>query len=144
MSSQPKKKSKDNNINNNFISNKNENNINDSKKEDSNTNSNVDIIDGLIKISGNQEVYEELKDEANKIKELLSQRKKKLDKINLIESQNKNIDIYQWNNLFNQSIPIKSYVTSSNLIKIQKQKNEEKKENKKNEKQRKRIYVFRS
>ena len=135
MSSQPKKKSKDNNINNNFISNKNENNINDSKKEDSNTNSNVDIIDGLIKISGNQEVYEELKDEANKIKELLSQRKKKLDKINLIESQNKNIDIYQWNNLFNQSIPITSYVTSSNLIKIQKQKNEEKKENKKNEKQ---------
>ena len=143
MLSHPKKNSKDyNNNNKNFHPNKKENNTDDLKNDDSNSNSNVDIIDGLIKVSGNQEVYEELKEEANKIKELLSQRKKKLDKISLLESQNKNIDIYQWNNLFNQSIPISSYVTSSNNIKMQKQKNEEQKDNQKNEKKQKHPIIL--
>ena len=42
--------------------------------EDSNINSlgNNEMLDNLIKIAGNQEVYKELKDETNKIKKLLS------------------------------------------------------------------------
>ena len=97
--------------------------------EDSNINflDNNEMLDNLIKISGNQEVYKELKDETNKIKKLLSQSKEKLSNINLFEQQNSDIDIYQWNNLFNQSIPITSYVTSSKLIK---KKNNKKEENK--------------
>ena len=98
--------------------------------EDSNINSieNNEMLDNLIKISGNQEVYKELKNETSKIKDLLSQSKEKLNNINLYEKQNSDIDIYQWNNLFNQSIPITSYVSSSRLIK---RKNEKKGENKK-------------
>ena len=101
-----------------------------SANEDSNINSieNNEMLDNLIKISGNQEVYKELKDETSKIKDLLSQSKEKLDNIHLYEKQKTDIDIYQWNNLFNQSIPITSYVSSSKLIKRQ---NEKKEENKK-------------
>jgi hypothetical protein len=99
--------------------------------EDSNFNSleNNEMLDNLIKISGNQEVYKELKDETSKIKQLLSQSKEKLDNINLLENQNSDIDIYQWNNLFNQSIPITSYVSSSKSIKIKNNKKEENKNN---------------
>ena len=101
-----------------------------SANEDSNINSieNNEMLDSLIKISGNQEVYKELKDETSKIKELLSQSKEKLNNVNLYEKQKSDMDIYQWNNLFNQSIPISSYVSSSKLIKRQ---NEKKEENKK-------------
>ena len=97
--------------------------------EDSNVNSleNNEMLDNLIKISGNQEVYKELKDETSKIKQLLSQSKEKLSNINLYENQSSDIDIYQWNNLFNQSIPITSYVTSSKSIKNKKNKKEENK-----------------
>ena len=107
------------------------------KNDDSNINSleNNEMLDNLIKISGNQDVYKELKDEISKIKELLSQSKEKLNNINLFEKQKKDIDIYQWNNLFNQSIPISSYVSSSQAIKRQKDKKEEnKKEMEKKEK----------
>ena len=99
--------------------------------QDSNFNSleNNEMLDNLIKISGNQEVYKELKDETSKIKQLLSQSKEKLSNINLLEKQNSDIDIYQWNNLFNQSIPITSYVSSSKSIKIQNNKKEENKNN---------------
>ena len=111
--------------------------------EDSNINSlgNNEMLDNLIKISGNQEVYKELKDETNKIKKLLSQSKEKLSNINLYEKKKADIDIYQWNNLFNQSIPITSYVSSSKLIEFENNKKEENKneikkikENMKNEK----------
>ncbi len=98
---------------------------------------NNEMLDNLIKISGNQDVYKELKDETSKIKELLSQSKEKLNNINLFEKQKPDIDIYQWNNLFNQSIPITSYVSSSKTIKKQNEKKEESKkeiENKENEK----------
>ena len=101
-----------------------------SANEDSNINSieNNEMLDSLIKISGNQDVYKELKDETSKIKELLSQSKEKLNNIHLYEKQKTDIDIYQWNNLFNQSIPITSYVSSSKLIKRKNEKKEEKKE----------------
>ena len=104
--------------------------------EDSNINSleNNEMLDNLIKISGNQEVYKELKDETSKIKQLLSQSKEKLSNIDLYEKQNSDIDIYQWNNLFNQSIPITSYVTSSKSIKNKINKKEENIENKENSK----------
>ena len=100
-------------------------------KDDSNTNSleNNEMLDNIIKTTGNQEVYKELKDETNKIKQLLSDSREKLKNINLYENQNTDIDIYQWNNLFNRSIPISSYVTSSELIK----KQFDKKENNKND-----------
>ena len=99
--------------------------------DDSNINSleNNEMVDNIIKTTGNQEVYKELKDETNKIKQLLSNSKEKLKNINLYEKQNTNIDIYQWNNLFNRSIPISAYVTSSELIK----KQIDKKENNKND-----------
>ena len=121
----------------------NSNNKTKNVNEDSNGNSlgNNDMLDNLIKISGNQEVYKELKDETNKIKNLLSQSKEKLSNINLYEKKKADIDIYQWNNLFNQSIPITSYVSSSKLIEIENNKKEENKselkknkENMKNEK----------
>ena len=97
------------------------------KNEDSNVNSldNNEMLDNLIKISGNQEVYKELKDETNKIKKLFSQSKEKLSNINLYEQQKSDIDIYQWNNLFNRSIPITSYVASSKSIQNQNNKKEE-------------------
>ena len=99
--------------------------------DDSNINSleNNEMLDNIIKTTGNQEVYKELKDETNKIKQLLSDSREKLKNINLYEKQNTDIDIYQWNNLFNRSIPISSYVTSSELIK----KQIDKKENNKND-----------
>ena len=99
---------------------------------DSNINSleNNEMLDNLIKISGNQEVYKELKNETSKIKQLLSESKEKLRNINLYEKKKTDIDIYQWNNLFNQSIPITSYVTSSKSIKKQNNKKEEIKKNK--------------
>ena len=95
--------------------------------EDSNINflDNNEMLDNLIKISGNQEVYKELKDETNKIKKLFSQSKEKLSNINLYEQQKSDIDIYQWNNLFNRSIPITSYVASSKSIQNQNNKKEE-------------------
>ena len=126
---------------NRYSHNSNNNVING--KEDSNVNSlgNNEMIDNLIKISGNQEVYKELKDETNKIKKLLSQSKEKLNNINLYEKKKADIDIYQWSNLFNQSIPITSYVSSSKLIEFENNKKEESKneikknkENMKNEK----------
>ena len=99
--------------------------------DDSNINSleNNEMLDNIIKTTGNQDVYKELKDETNKIKQLLSNSKEKLRNINLYEKQNTDIDIYQWNNLFNRSIPISAYVTSSELIK----KQIDKKENNKND-----------
>ena len=101
------------------------------RKDDSSINSleNNEMLDNIIKTTGNQEVYKELKDETNKIKQLLSDSKEKLKNIDLYEKQNIDIDIYQWNNLFNRSIPISSYVTSSELIK----KQFDKKENNKND-----------
>ena len=112
---------------NRFSHNSNNNVINGN--EDSNVNSlgNNEMLDNLIKISGNQEVYKELKDETNKIKKLLSQSKEKLSNINLYERKKAEIDIYQWNNLFNQSIPITSYVSSSKLIEFENNKKEENK-----------------
>ena len=83
---------------------------------------NNDVLDNLIKLSGNQEVYKELKEETGKIKQLLAQSKEKLENINLYEKQKSDIDIYQWNNLFNRSIPITSYVASSSYIKKQNKK----------------------
>ena len=105
--------------------NSKENNI--IKKEDLNFYSleNNDMLGNLIRISGNQEVYKELKDETSKIKQLLSNSKEKLKNINLYENQISDIDIYQWNNLFNQSIPITSYVSSSKSIKNKNNKKEE-------------------
>ena len=87
---------------------------------------NNEVLENLIKLSGNQEVYKELKEETGKIKEVLSQSKQKLENINLYEKQKSDIDIYQWNNLFNRSIPITAYVSSSTNIK--KQNNKLKKE----------------
>ena len=126
---------------NRYLLNSNNNIINEN--EDSNVNSlgNNEMLDNLIKISGNQEVYKELKDETNKIKKLLSQSKEKLSNINLYEKKKADIDIYQWSNLFNQSIPITSYVSSSRLIEFENNQKEENKreikkikENMKNEK----------
>ncbi len=99
-------------------------------KEYSNPDSmeNNEMIDNLIKMTGNEDVYHELKTETNKIKQLLSHSKERLNNIDLYEKINEDIDIYQWNNLFNQSIPITSYVTSSKLINNQ---NNQKKEIKK-------------
>ena len=101
--------------------------INIKEKENSNADSleNNEMLDNLIKISGNEDVYQELKTETNKLKQLLSQSKDKLNNIDLYEKQKSDIDIYQWNNLFNQSIPITSYVTSSKIIKSQINKKEE-------------------
>ena len=116
---------------NSFNSKNNHQNI----YEDSNINSigNNEMLDNLIKISGNQEVYKELKNETSKIKKLLSESKEKLSNINLYERQKSDIDIYQWNNLFNQSIPITSYVSSSKSIKkLDNKKEEDKNENEKN------------
>ena len=112
----------------------NSNNKSKNGYEDSNGNSlgNNEMLDNLIKISGNQEVFKELKDETNKIQKFLSQSKEKLNHINLYEKKKADIDIYQWNNLFNQSIPITSYVSSSRLIEIENNKNENKSELKKN------------
>ena len=112
---------------NRYLRDSNNNIINGN--EDSNVNSlgNNEMLDNLIKISGNQEVYKELKDETNKIKKLLSQSKEKLSNISLYEKKKADVDIYQWNNLFNQSIPITSYVSSSKLIEFENNKKEESK-----------------
>ena len=83
---------------------------------------NNEVLENLIKLSGNQEVYKELKEEIGKIKQILSQSKQKLGNINLYEKQKSDIDIYQWNNLFNRSIPITAYVASSAYIKKQNEK----------------------
>ena len=80
---------------------------------------NKDVLDYLIKLSGNQEVYKELKEKTGKIEKILSQSKQKLSNINLYENQKLDKDIYQWNNLFNNSIPITAYVSSSTNIKKQ-------------------------
>ena len=97
------------------------------EKEISNVESleNNEMLDNLIKISGNEDVYQGLKIETNKIKQLLSESKEKLNNLDLYEKQKSDIDIYQWNNLFNQSIPITSYVTSSKMIKSQNNKKQE-------------------
>ena len=62
----------------------------DNENEDSNINTieNNEMLDNLIKISGNKEVYKELKGETTKLKALLSQCKEKLSKIDLYEKQN--------------------------------------------------------
>ena len=86
-----------------------------------------EMLFNLIKISGNQEVYNDLKEQTSKIKQLLSQSKEKIENINLYENKILNNEIYKWNNLFNKSIPISSYVSSFNSIKLQLQKNEENK-----------------
>ena len=110
--------------NTNEISNPNENGDSNIYNLDNN-----EVLDNLIKLSGNEEVYKELKEETGKIKRLLSQSKEKLSNINLYEKQRDDIDIYQWNNLFNRSIPITAYVASSSYIKnqIKKKENEENK-----------------
>ena len=110
--------------NTNEISNPNENGDSNIYNLDNN-----EVLDNLIKLSGNEEVYKELKEETGKIKRLLSQSKEKLSNINLYEKQRDDIDIYQWNNLFNRSIPIMAYVASSSYIKnqIKKKENEENK-----------------
>ena len=101
---------------------------------EANVDSNIDSfeknekLDNIIKISGNQEIYNEIKSETKKIKEFLSHNKEKLNIINLYENQKSEIDIYQWDNLFKRSIPITSYVSSSKLIKM---KNDKKEDNKK-------------
>ena len=110
--------------NTNEISNPNENGDSNIYNLDNN-----EVLDNLIKLSGNEEVYKELKEETGKIKRLLSQSKEKLSNINLYEKQRDDIDIYQWNNLFNRSIPITAYVASSSYIKKQIKK-KEKEENK--------------
>ena len=109
-------------------------NISNNLKEHADSNfiysvDNNEVLDNLIKLSGNQEVYKELKEETGKIQQLLSQSKEKLANINLYEDQKTDIDIYQWNNLFNRSIPITAYVAPSSYIKKQKSKLE-KEENK--------------
>ena len=110
--------------NTNEISNPNENGDSNIYNLDNN-----EVLDNLIKLSGNEEVYKELKEETGKIKRLLFQSKEKLSNINLYEKQRDDIDIYQWNNLFNRSIPITAYVASSSYIKnqIKKKENEENK-----------------
>ena len=115
--------------------NANENNINNNninENADSNIYSidNNEVLDNLIKLSGNQEVYKELKEETGKIKQILSQSKEKLENITLYEKQKSDIDIYQWNNLFNRSIPITAYVAPSSYIKKQNEKLLKKEENK--------------
>ena len=115
--------------------NANENNINNNninENADSNIYSidNNEVLDNLIKLSGNQEVYKELKEETGKIKQILSQSKEKLENITLYEKQKSDIDIYQWNNLFNRSIPIRAYVAASSYIKKQNEKLLKKEENK--------------
>ena len=118
-----------NNKNNQIITNpkKSQNSIENTNQND-NADSNIynfennEVLDNLIKLSGNQEVYKELKEETGKIKKLLSQSKEKLSNINLYEKQKSDIDIYQWNNLFNRSIPITAYVASSSYIKKQNKK----------------------
>ena len=103
--------------NSNEISNPNENGDSNIYNLDNN-----EVLDNLIKLSGNEEVYKELKEETGKIKKLLSQSKERLSNINLYEKQRDDIDIYQWNNLFNRSIPITAYVSSSSYIKNQNKK----------------------
>ena len=112
--------------------NNNNNNININENADSNIYSidNNEVLDNLIKLSGNQEVYKELKEETGKIKQILSQSKEKLENITLYEKQKSDIDIYQWNNLFNRSIPITAYVAPSSYIKKQNEKLLKKEENK--------------
>ena len=108
------KKSINANNNNNYLN----------ERVDSNIYSidNNEVLENLIKLSGNQEIYKELKEETGKIKQILSQSKEKLENIHLYEQQKSDIDIYQWNNLFNRSIPITAYVASSSYIKKQKEK----------------------
>ena len=108
-------------------SKKSHNNIeNSNQNENADSNlynlENNEVLDNLIKLSGNQEVYKELKEETGKIKKLLSQSREKLSNINLYENQRDDLDIYQWNNLFNRSIPITSYVASSSYLKNQNKK----------------------
>ena len=102
--------------NTNEISNPNENGDSNIYNLDNN-----EVLDNLIKLSGKEEVYKELKEETGIIK-LCSQSKEKLSNINLYEKQRDDIDIYQWNNLFNRSIPITAYVASSSYIKNQNKK----------------------
>ena len=110
----------------------NNNNVNDNPDSNINSMENNEVLDNLIKLSGNQEVYKELKEETSKIKLLLSQSKEKLANITLYEKQKSDIDIYQWNNLFNRSIPITSYVASSSYIKKQNKKLKQQEEENKN------------
>ena len=88
------------------------------KKKRNNSENNNNSSDKEILNNNNKE----LKEETGRIKILLSQSKEKLANITLYEKQKSDIDIYQWNNLFNQSIPITSYVASSAYIKKQNEK----------------------
>ena len=121
MSNNKEKKSISKKNDSNTIENNN-NNINENADSNIYSIENNEVLDNLIKLSGNQEVYKELKEETGRIKILLSQSKEKLANITLYEKQKSDIDIYQWNNLFNQSIPITSYVASSAYIKKQNEK----------------------
>ena len=121
MSNNKEKKSFSKKNDSNTIENNN-NNINENADSNIYSIENNEVLDNLIKLSGNQEVYKELKEETGRIKILLSQSKEKLANITLYEKQKSDIDIYQWNNLFNQSIPITSYVASSAYIKKQNEK----------------------
>ena len=108
----------------------NYNNINENADSNIYSIDNNEVLDNLIKLSGNQEVYKELKEETGKIKQILSQSKEKLENITLYEKQKSDIDIYQWNNLFNRSIPITAYVAPSSYVKKQNNKLLKKEENK--------------
>ena len=121
MSNNKEKKSISKKNDSNTIENNN-NNINENADSNIYSIENNEVMDNFIKLSGNQEVYKELKEETGRIKLLLSQSKEKLANITLYEKQKSDIDIYQWNNLFNQSIPITSYVASSAYIKKQNEK----------------------
>ncbi len=112
MSNNKEKKSISKKNDSNTIENNN-NNINENADSNIYSIENNEVLDNLIKLSGNQEVYKELKEETGRIKILLSQSKEKLANITLYEKQKSDIDIYQWNNLFNRSIPITAYVAPS-------------------------------
>ena len=101
----------------NIQNSKENNNQNENGESNAFNLENKDVLDNLIKLSGNQEVYKELKEKTGKIEKILSQSKQKLSNINLYENQKLDKDIYQWNNLFNNSIPITAYVASSSYIK---------------------------
>ena len=110
--------------------NSQDSNLKENSYSNNNTLENNEMLENLVKITGNEEIYNELKKESNKINNLLSQNRGKLDNINLYENPESDIDIYQWNNLFNRSIPITSYVSSSKLIKRRQNYSEENKNEK--------------
>lgn len=65
-----------------------------------------DFLDQIIKATEKNIIVDT--EENQKRKEILKQKKEKLKDIHLYE--NVNLKIYDWNNLFNPSIPIKEYI----------------------------------